>query len=96
MSCRVTFLPSGRTVVVRKGAVLLVAAQRAGLPVGQSCGRVLLCGDCRMTVHEGAEHLSAPEPREVKLRGIEHYEPDERASCRARILGDVTVSATYW
>lgn len=96
MPCRVTFLPVNRTIEVNKGALLLVAAERAGLPVGQSCGRLLLCGDCRMTVVEGAEHLSPPEPREFTLREIEHYSPDERASCKAKVLGDVTVQATYW
>jgi ferredoxin len=96
MSCRVTFLPFNTSVDVRTGTLLLVAAERAGLPVGQACGRLLLCGDCRMTVHAGAEHLSTPEPREIALRAIEHYTPDERASCKSFVHGDVTVSATYW
>jgi 2Fe-2S ferredoxin len=93
---RVHFLPSGRTVAVRSGTLLITAAQRAGLPVGQSCGRLLLCGDCRMTIVQGAENLSAPEPSELKLHKTEQYEPDERASCRAVVRGDVTAVATYW
>lgn len=89
-------MPMNRPLRVRKGTLLINAARRAGLPVGQACGRLLLCGDCRMTVHEGALHLSPPEPREITLRAIEKYTADERASCRTRVLGDVTVSATYW
>lgn len=96
MANRVTFLPTQRAVSVRRGTLLLVAAERAGLPVGQSCGRLLLCGDCRMNILEGAERLSQPEPRELLLRTIEHYAPNERASCRTHVLGDVVASATYW
>ncbi len=93
---RVLFLPSRQSIEVKQGTLLITAAQRLGLPVGQSCGRLLLCGDCRMTIVSGLENLSPPEEREYKLRGIEQFEADERASCRAEVLGDVTARASYW
>ena len=96
MNCVVEFLPGGKKAQVYTGTLLINAAERAGLPVGQSCGRVALCGDCRMTVLRGAENLSPVAEKERKLHVIEHYLPDERASCQAKVLGDVQCTATYW
>ncbi len=96
MNCVVEFLPAGKSVHVNQGTLLINAAERLGLPVGQSCGRVALCGDCRMTILRGAEHLSPCNEKEIKLHGIEHYLPDERASCQAKVMGNVQVTATYW
>ena len=92
----VEFLPFGKTVNVREGTLLINAAERLGLPVGQSCGRTAHCGDCRMTILHGAENLSPCNEKELRLHIIEHYLPNERASCQAKILGNVQAMATYW
>ena len=95
-SFTVRFEPSGRTISVEPGTLLLDAARGAGLPVAQSCGGVAICSWCKMQILEGEEHLSAVEPPEERLMRRQSFKPQERASCQAEVHGDVTVTTTYW
>lgn len=92
----VRFVPGSRSVEVDSGTSLLDAAREAGRPVAQSCGGFAICSWCRMQVLEGAENLSAIEPIEARLIARESFAAGERASCQAEVLGDVTVTTTYW
>jgi ferredoxin len=92
----VRFMPVGTYISVPAGTLLLDAARDAGLPVAQSCGGFAICSWCKMQVLEGMEHLSAIEPNEARLIRREKFAPNERASCQAEVLGDVTVTTTYW
>jgi ferredoxin, 2Fe-2S len=92
----VHFEPSGNSISVPTGTLLLDAARDAGLPVAQSCGGFAICSWCKMQVLEGMEHLSAIEPNEARLIRRQNFAPNERASCQAEVLGDVTVTTTYW
>jgi ferredoxin len=92
----VRFEPSGNRISVPSGTLLLDAARDAGLPVAQSCGGFAICSWCKMQVLEGMEHLSAIEPNEARLIRRENFAANERASCQAEVLGDVTVMTTYW
>jgi ferredoxin len=92
----VRFEPSGRSQRVEAGTSLLDAARAAGLPVAQSCGGLAICSWCKMQVLSGAEALSAIEPAESRLIAREGFSSNERASCQAEVLGDVTVTTTYW
>ncbi len=92
----VRFKPSGRSILVEPGTLLLDAARGAGLPVAQSCGGVAVCSWCRMQVLEGADALSAVEPPEERLMRRQSFKANERASCQAEVHGDVTVTTTYW
>jgi ferredoxin len=92
----VRFEPSGITVEVESGTLLLDAARENGLPVAQSCGGFAICSWCKMQVLEGLENLSAIEPPEQRLIAREGFKPNERASCQAEVHGDVTVTTTYW
>jgi 2Fe-2S ferredoxin len=76
--------------------LLLDAARRAGLPVAQSCGGLAICSWCKMQVLSGEGSLSAIEPPEFRLIARERFGSNERASCQAEVLGDVTVTTTYW
>lgn len=92
----VRFEPSGRTVRVPHGTALIDAAERAGLPVAQSCGRWAVCGWCRMEIVEGIENLSSPDEVERRLATRQRFAPNVRASCQAAVLGDVVATASYW
>lgn len=93
---RASFAPSGAFVDVPPGTTLLEAIRAAGLPVAQSCGGFAICSWCKVCVVSGAENLSAVEPPEARLIARQKFAPDERASCQAELLGDATVTTTYW
>ncbi|MCC7437200.1 MAG: (2Fe-2S)-binding protein [Armatimonadetes bacterium] len=92
----VTFLPSGKSIAVAVGTVLLEAIRQAKLPVAQSCGGFGICSWCKVRVIEGQENLSIPSQPEQRLIQRQSFKPNERASCQAEILGDVAVTTTYW
>jgi ferredoxin, 2Fe-2S len=92
----VRFEPDRGEAEVERGTLLLDAARDAGLPVAQSCGGFAICSWCRMQVLDGADNLSAIEPAEARLIKRESFAPNERASCQAEIIGDVTVTTRYW
>jgi 2Fe-2S ferredoxin len=92
----VRFERSGITSSVESGTLLLDAARDAGLPVAQSCGGFAICSWCKMQLLAGADNLSPIEPAEARLIKRENFKPNERASCQAEVLGDVTVTTTYW
>jgi len=94
--CTVRFEPSGCSILVPHGTLLLDAARQAGLPVAQSCGGFAICSWCRMQVLAGGENLSAIEANEGRLIRRQSFAPNERASCQAEVHGDVTVTTTYW
>jgi ferredoxin len=75
---------------------LLDAILQLGLPLGQSCDGVALCGFCRVTVIEGWRHLSPIAAEEEKILHSLHADDDERLACCARIIGPVTVTTDYW
>lgn len=89
-------MPKRRRVDVLDGTLLLEAAREAGMPVAQSCGGFAICSWCRMQVIEGMDQLSPVDADEARLIKREKFKPNERASCQAEVLGDVTVSTTYW
>ena len=82
---RVTFTPIGRAADAKPDETILDVARRAGAPIGNSCGGVGVCGRCRVTIVSGEV---APPTR---------FETDgKRLACQAIVLGDCTVTTTYW
>lgn len=81
---------------VPEGEVLMKALLRAGRPVASSCNGDGVCGKCRIEVVKGAENLSAETPLEIFLRDRYKLAPEFRISCQTRVLGPVTVDASYW
>jgi ferredoxin, 2Fe-2S len=89
-------VPSGREVRVAAGTTVLEAVVAGGLPLGQSCSGVAVCGACRVRVVAGAKHLSPVADDERKVLTSLGAGDDERLACRARVQGAVTVTTTYW
>ena len=96
VAATVTFLPSGKTISVAVGTVLLEAIGQAKLPVAHSCGGFGICSWCKVREMEGEENLSTPSQPEQRLMKRQSFKPNERASCQAEVLGDVAVTTTYW
>jgi adenylate cyclase len=70
---------------------ILVAAQRAGVPLRHDCGGKALCGTCRVRVLAG--RLSPPSERErLRLQAV-GSPPDGRLACQARPGSDLVLEA---
>ncbi len=93
---RVTFTPLDRHADTRPDETVLDAARRAAAPLGNSCGGVGVCARCRVKVVEGADKLSPPTEIEARVSRSRGLDPDERLACQAVVLGDCTVTTTYW
>lgn len=87
----VQFSSANITQQVVPGTLLMDAARDAGLTVPQQCGGVAVCGWCKMKILEGHEHLSPVQAPEERLIRWGKLREDERASCQAEVLGNVTV-----
>ncbi len=92
----VTFVRLNKQKKIVSGVTLIAAANRSGVPIGQSCGGEGACGWCKVRIVEGAENLEKPMPREAQLIHEKQFAPDERAACQAKIFGDVSIVTDYW
>ncbi len=88
--------PSGREARVVPDSLILDAVTQVGLPLGQSCDAVGLCGFCRVRVLAGAANLTPAGAEEQRVLASFHAGPDERLACCARVEGPVTITTTYW
>jgi ferredoxin len=91
---KLSFLPSGRRISVRKGARLVDAIRRAGLPVARACGEELVCAKCGVRVLSGQITRESAREREVKRRN--RIPPGLRLACAIRVHEDLVVTADYW
>jgi uncharacterized 2Fe-2S/4Fe-4S cluster protein (DUF4445 family) len=83
---RVDFNPSGQSVYVLPGTLLLEAAERAGVAIENACDGRGTCGKCRVKIISGRVQ-SNDQPglgREDAARGY-------RLACRTRVLEDSVV-----
>lgn len=92
----VSFHPSGLRVEVPAGSNLLEAAIAAGLPIARGCGAHGVCARCAVEVLAGAEHLEPESADEAARKQRNRVEPQRRLACRARVHGEVSVTASYW
>ncbi len=91
-----TFHPIGRIAVAREDESVLDAARRAGAPVGHSCGAVGVCARCVVRVIDGMERLGPKTSIETRVTRERNCREDERLACQAVVLGDCTVTTSYW
>lgn len=89
----VSFAPLGRHAEAKDNETLLDVARRIGAPLGNSCGGIGVCARCKVRVVAGAEQLTPPTEIETRARG---FADDERMACQAVVLGDCTVTTSYW
>lgn len=87
---RVTFLPQRLSVTVAEGTTLLEASRLLPLEVRTDC-EFGWCGTDPFVVVSGLENLSAPEEDERDNIRMNHFPPNVRMACVARVMGDVVV-----
>jgi adenylate cyclase len=75
---------------------ILDAARRGGVPLGNACGGVGVCGRCRVTVVWGADGLQPATSTETRLAAIRGFGPEERLACQAVVRGSCAVTTSYW
>jgi 2Fe-2S ferredoxin len=84
------------SIEVEYGANLMKALLKSGIPVASSCGGEGVCARCRIEIIEGASNLSRPAELETRIKTRLQVPDTERLSCQARVLGGITIDATYW
>jgi len=89
-----SFLPSGITREVAKGARLIDAVRDAGLPIARACGDDLVCAKCGVRILAGRVAREAAVERRAKERN--RVPRELRLACALRVQGDLTLTADYW
>lgn len=92
----ISFKKNRSPLFVSQGTNLMKSLLEAGLPVASSCDGEGVCAKCRILVLEGAEHLSAETDLEQFLKEKNKIPDHIRISCQTRVLGDITIDASYW
>ena len=87
----VTFVPSGRRIVVAAETTLLDAAERAGIHLEAGC-RMGVCGADPVAVVSGIDHLSPPSAGERSTLERLGFGAGCRMACSARVRGPVEVT----
>lgn len=93
---QIRFVKDLPEITVENGAVLMEALLKAGLPVASSCHGDGICARCRITIIAGMENLSQINPVEQILRDRLKIAREIRISCQTKVLGDITIDASYW
>lgn len=93
---QIRFVKNLPEITVENGAVLMEALLKAGLPVASSCHGDGICARCRIQIISGMENLSQINPAEQILRDRLRIARDIRISCQTKVLGDITIDASYW
>jgi len=79
---KVTFQPSGRSVFVLPGTLLLEAAGRAGIVLQTPCGGRGTCGKCRVRIADGQ---CPPSPAAERVLSARQIREGERLACQAYV-----------
>jgi len=84
----IVFEPEGTRFEALAGESILEAANRAGISINSPCGGAGTCGNCRVTVSEGA-----PAPNEEEKKHFTHGQlaRGTRLACQTRIEGPMRV-----
>ncbi len=92
----IKFVKSRPAVEVSSGANLMQALLAHEIPVASSCRGDGVCAKCRVRIVEGAKNLSPETEIEAMRRDQFDFAGDERLSCQAEVLGDITIDTPYW
>jgi 2Fe-2S ferredoxin len=98
---KVIFLPNKLQpetieVEVEVGDTILMAAEKAGVPMGHNCGGVCGCSTCHVYVRQGEKNLSEQQDNEAdRLDMAFQVKACSRLGCQAEVQdGTTTVEVT--
>jgi len=89
--CIVRFEPSGLAIEVQRGAVLLEAAQKAGIYLSSICGGDGYCGKCKVVMESGhfqAKPTTLLTPAETRDNIV--------LACQTQVLSDMIVTVPQY
>jgi len=85
---KVTFQPTGRSVFVLPGTLLLEAAGRAGIVLQTPCGGRGTCGKCRIRIRDGQ---CPPSDAGSRILSAEQVQHGERLACQTYVESPLVV-----
>lgn len=85
---KVTFQPSGRSVYVLSGTLLLEAAGRAGIVLQTPCGGRGTCGKCRIRIRKGE---CPPSETSSRVLSADQVQNGERLACQTYVKSPLVV-----
>ncbi len=88
---KIKFLPQNIEIEANPDKSVLELARACGIRIQSSCNGMSSCGDCRVFLKEGENHVLPPAGEELKLIGQGHYIDQRRLSCQIYCFGNVTV-----
>lgn len=88
---KIKFLPKNIEVDVNPEKSLLEIARENNITIHSSCNGMCSCGDCRVFLKEGENHVPSPTAKELKLIGQGHYVDQRRLACQLYCFGSVTI-----
>lgn len=87
----VTIWPEGKVVNMNEKSSLLAQLKSSGYDIKSTCGGCASCGDCKVVITAGDEHLNEPSFEEKQLIGNVFHITKERLACQTNITGPVTI-----
>ena len=91
MGNKIKFLPDKLECDISSEKSVMELAFEKGIPIQSSCKGMASCGECRVIVVEGENHVLPPTSQEISLIGQGHYIDQRRLSCQLYCFGDITV-----
>ena len=64
--------------------------------IASSCRGDGVCAKCRIEITDGRKNVSAENSLELYLRERFGFEKAVRISCQTKVLGDITITTSYW
>lgn len=99
MKCKVTFQPSGKSIIVHSGTTVLEASKKANLSIRSRCGGQAACLMCKIKVTHNSIVSSYSDKEKRKMgwedsqRTSEDKETEiERLACQTKIFGNTQVT----
>lgn len=85
---KIVFEPSGRNIVIDKGATILDAAKKCGFKINIPCGGNGTCGKCRVRVRSGQTHITE---QDKNVFTASELAAGWRLACKAVVTQDMIV-----
>ena len=84
-----------KNISVYKGKNLFQALRELKIPIAQSCEGDGICATCGVQITP-ATNCTPPSKRELSLKRANQLPSNLRISCLLRIVGNISISTTYW
>ena len=84
-----------KIITAAKGSNLFRVLRENKIPIAQSCLGDGICATCYLQITPKT-NCTSPSKREQVLKEANKLPSHLRISCLLRILGDISISTTYW